>query len=98
MGLNVQHTPEGLILKVKVAPRARREGVLGLLGDSLKVAVSAVPEKGKANQRLLQVLAQALQLPEHRLQLLTGHGDRHKRVRIQELSIQELQQRLAAWL
>ncbi len=44
-------------LRVKVVPGASRSEIVGVLGDPLKIRIAAPPEKGKANQALLQLIA-----------------------------------------
>lgn len=48
---------EGLVLPVRAQPRARKAGVLGEQAGALKVAVTAPPEDGRANQALIEALA-----------------------------------------
>ncbi len=95
MPLAIEETKQGLVIKVRAAPGASRNKVMGLYGESLKIAVTAAPENGKANHRLLQVLAKALALPNHQVLLLAGDKARDKKVCIQGLSSEELRQRLA---
>lgn len=83
-------------LKLKVVPNASRTRLMGWLGDSLKVAVSAPPESGKANTAVLELLAQSLETPIRNLQLLSGHTQSRKVVRVTGLSDAELQTKLKA--
>lgn len=81
-------------LRLKVIPGASQTRVVGWLGDSLKVAVSAPPESGKANAAVLELLAQALNIPPKSLQLISGQTQPRKLVRITGLTDSELQQKL----
>ncbi|MFM7075771.1 MAG: DUF167 domain-containing protein, partial [Planctomycetaceae bacterium] len=47
-------------LEVKVVPGSSRDQIVGWLGDALKIKVTAPPEKGKANERVVELLAGAL--------------------------------------
>jgi len=87
-------TPRGTWLKVRAVPGASRERVVGVLGDALKVSVSAAPEKGKANKRILAVLAAGLDLASGDLELVGGQTARDKRVLVLGLSPMELRERL----
>ncbi len=49
-------------------------------GAELCIGVTAVPEKGKANDALLRLLARQLRLPARDLSLVSGETDRHKQV------------------
>lgn len=81
-----QPTCQGYLLKVQVVPGARRTEVVGRHGDRLKVRVAALPEKGRANETLLDFLAEALKVPRHALHLLGGATSRAKVVVVQDLS------------
>jgi len=85
-------------LRVRAAPGASRDAIVGVLGEALKVAVVAPPERGKANARLLDVLAKALGLSHRSLTLLSGGAARDKRVRIDGMTAAELRSRLRACL
>jgi uncharacterized protein (TIGR00251 family) len=84
-------------LKVKVVPGSSRDGVAGMLGEALKVRVSAPPEGGKANRRLCELLADKLGLPANGVVVLAGGTSARKTLGITGLSQAELNQRVAAW-
>ncbi len=88
-------TPQGTWLKVRAVPGASRDRVVGIHGDAVKVSVSAAPEKGKANKRILAVLAARLGLAGGDLQVVGGQTSRDKRVLVLGLSTTELRSRLA---
>lgn len=77
----------GVLVRVKVVPGASRSRIAGLLGDRLKIQVSAPPEDGKANAALCQVLAEALQLNSRQVNVVEGHTRPHKTVRIEGLRL-----------
>lgn len=79
--LDIHETPDGLMFKVRVQPRASRNRVLGLFGDALKIAVTAPPVDDAANRMVIQVLAEALNIPAGALCILSGHTSRSKRIR-----------------
>ncbi|MGB9626422.1 MAG: DUF167 domain-containing protein, partial [Phycisphaerae bacterium] len=54
--LAYRDTPGGVEVAVKVVPGSSRDRIMGVLGDALKIAVAAPPEKGKANQAVIEVL------------------------------------------
>jgi uncharacterized protein (TIGR00251 family) len=83
-------------LRVRAVPGSQRDRVIGQHGDALRVAVAAAPERGKANRRLLAVLAKELGLPPASLTLVSGDASRDKRVRIDGISAAELRRRIAA--
>ena len=67
---------------IHVAARARREGVGGLHGDALRVAVRAAPEAGRANLACVELLAAAFAVPRSRVVLDPRSTGRRKHVRI----------------
>lgn len=83
-------------LKVKVVPGASRSSLGGWLGDSLKVRVSAPPEKGKANAAVISLLAKELQLDESALSILSGGTSPHKVIGIKGKEISAILQALDA--
>jgi uncharacterized protein len=84
----------GSSLRLWVAPGARRDGVLGLHGDAVKVAVRAPPEKGRANEAVLDLLAERLGVLRAQLTLERGTASRDKTVRIAGLDAAEVRRRL----
>ncbi len=71
------------MIRVRVIPRARREGV-SREGDELIVRVRDPPEGGRANRRLVELLAQYLGVPKSRIEIVRGHRSREKLIRVDE--------------
>jgi len=67
-----------VIVKVRVQPKASRNAVLGEHDGALKIAVTAAPEKGKANKAAVEVLAKALGVPKSSIALVAGAASRDK--------------------
>jgi uncharacterized protein (TIGR00251 family) len=76
-------------------PGARQTTVAGLHGDRLKVKVASPPEKGRANQELLEFLARSLKVPLKAVHLTSGAASRAKVVTVHDLS-PDLKSRLLA--
>jgi uncharacterized protein YggU (UPF0235/DUF167 family) len=85
-------------LAVKVTPKASRNAVLGWHGETLKIAVTAVPERGKANAAVVELLAGALRVPKRAITLLRGDTQGQKLFEIAGLSDAEGRARLDAAL
>lgn len=96
MTLRVQAREHGVSFAVKVVPGAARDRIAGVLGDALKVQVTAPPEGGKANARLCEVLAAALAVPVRAVTVQSGHGNPRKVIAIDGVDAAEVQSRLAA--
>ena len=82
-------------LHIKVVPNASRDGIAGWLGDHLKVRVQAPPEAGRANIRVMELLASELGVPEATITLVRGGSSQRKTVEIRGLTLKELRSRLA---
>ncbi len=75
--------PEGLRVFVRLQPKARREGIEGIVTEpdgrvALKVAVTAPPESGKANAALIALLGKRWRLPTSAIEIVGGATDRRK--------------------
>jgi uncharacterized protein (TIGR00251 family) len=84
------------VLRLRVSPGARRSELVGPYGDGWKVRVSAPAEDGRANDAVLRLIADTLDVPRRSLTLVSGHGARDKVVSLGGLDGEELERRLAA--
>lgn len=84
----------GTILAVRAQPGAKRDTVLGERAGALRVAVSAAPEKGKANAAIQKLLAEALGCKASMIELIAGETSRDKKFLVSELSPEDLRARL----
>ncbi|HSW14773.1 MAG TPA: DUF167 domain-containing protein [Solimonas sp.] len=82
------------LLQVKVSPGASRNAVSGWMGDTLKLSVTAAPERGKANEAVIALLAGVLGLPKSRLQVVRGQTQATKQLAVEGLDQAELWRRL----
>lgn len=92
--LDLRDGPDGVVLRVRAAPGASRDAIVGVHGGALKVAVSSPPEKGKANQRIIEVLAKELGLPTRCITLVAGTTARDKRLVVADIAADELRRKL----
>ncbi|WP_457678072.1 DUF167 domain-containing protein [Thermovibrio sp.] len=60
----------------------------------LKVKVTAPPEKGKANEALIELLSKRLKVPKRSISIVSGQTSRVKRVFIEGIDFATLQERL----
>ena len=84
--LAIREAAGGAVLAVKAVPGSSRDKILGVLGECLKVATSAAPEKGKANAAIAAILAKALGLDRRSVELVSGPGNPRKEFRLGGLS------------
>ncbi len=80
-------TADGLVLVVRLTPRGGRDAIDGVetMSDGksvLKARVRAVPEDGKANAALVELIAKALRLPRSDVTLVSGQTSRLKTLEI----------------
>jgi uncharacterized protein (TIGR00251 family) len=90
--------PEGCVLAVRAQPGARKAGVVGEQAGALKVAVTAPPEDGRANQALTELLRDWLGLKRSQLELVGGLTSRDKRFLVRGLTAEALRAKIAALL
>lgn len=86
--------PGGVYISLHVQPGARKEGVTGLFGASIKVALKAPPVDGKANSALLRFLADELGVPQSSLELCAGASSRDKKVFVAGLTLEQTEELL----
>lgn len=86
----LKETPEGIVIPLKIIPKASRNEVLGWENDELKVRIAAVPEKGDANSELIRFLAKILKISKSSITLISGDTSRHKRIRVSGVSLDQL--------
>jgi len=73
---------EDVLIRVKAVPGASRDQIAGVLGDRIKVRVSAPPEGGKANTAIVRLLAKMVGVKPAKVEIESGHGAPEKLVRI----------------
>ena len=71
-----------VIIEVTARPGASRGGVIGVTGERLVVDVNSRPEKGKANDELIEYLAREMRVPRSALMIVHGEMSRRKTLRI----------------
>jgi uncharacterized protein (TIGR00251 family) len=87
-------TDAGVEILLYVQPRASRNRVVGLHGEELKVALTAPPVDGAANEACCAFLAKLCNLPRSRVKLVAGGASRHKRWLLEGGSVRDVSQRL----
>jgi len=78
-----------------VQPRARRNAITGEVGDALKLALTAPPIDGRANEACIAFLAELLNVPRSSVTIAAGHTTRNKLVRVAGVSAAEVRRRLS---
>ena len=91
----VQSTQDGVIISVRVVPRAGKSGLAGTRGDALLVRLQAPPVEGAANLELIRVLASVLDVPKRAVSIVAGEHSRLKRVHVSGIDARTVTARLA---
>jgi uncharacterized protein (TIGR00251 family) len=91
----IQESAKGITFGIKVHPRARKNAITGVIGDALKLALTAPPVDGKANQAVIEFFADLFAIPRSSVTIASGETSRNKVVRIAGVSKPVAEQRLA---
>lgn len=83
-----------LLFGVKVVPGSSRTEIAGLYGDSLKVRLSAAPEKGKANKALIKLLSEKLCITAGMITIDAGMTSQLKQVAVRNIDAKTLSEKL----
>jgi uncharacterized protein (TIGR00251 family) len=94
----VETHSQGVVLPVRAHPGARVSAIRGEQDGWLKVSVTQVPEKGKANKAIGVLLSKELGLRKSQVELLSGEASPQKRFLIRDVNVQQLQRRIDALL
>jgi uncharacterized protein (TIGR00251 family) len=92
--LDIQATQGGVAFVVKVVPGSSRTSIAGTLNSMLKVKVAASPERGKANEALIDFLAGVLGVKKNAVTITRGHANPVKHITVAGLTTQALVARL----
>jgi uncharacterized protein len=77
---------DGVMLSVKLQPRASANEIGEPLGNELRIKVTAPPVDSAANEALIRLLAETLDCPRNRIELVRGNTSRHKVLRLHGIS------------
>jgi uncharacterized protein len=91
----IHNSSSGVTFAVKVHPRAKKNAITGEVGDALKLALTAPPVDGKANDACVDFFAKLLKVPRSSVTIAAGQSSRNKVIRIAGLSAEEVRRRLS---
>lgn len=75
-----------LFVRLHVQPRASKNEIAGIHGDSLKVRLTSPPVEGAANSLLIEFMAKRLGVSRSKVEIVAGEKSRHKTLKIEGLS------------
>jgi uncharacterized protein (TIGR00251 family) len=90
----IHESPSGVSFAVKVHPRARKDAITGELGDALKLALTAPPVEGKANDACIEFFANLLKVPRSSVTIASGQTSRRKVIRIAGVSAEQVRKHI----
>lgn len=88
--LEIQERNGAVVFPVRVQPRASKDEIAGEIGGALKVRLQAPAVEGRANEALIEFLAQLLKTPKTAVRILSGDRSRTKRVEIGGVTGQQI--------
>ena len=84
--------PDGVLLSVKLQPRAAKNQIIGAQGNELKIQVTAPPVDSAANEALIEYLAEKFDCGRNRMKIVRGHKSRHKTLKLYGFAPEEILQ------
>lgn len=92
--MNMTEKDGGVTFAVRVRPRAKRNAITGEIGGALKVALTAPPVEGRANQACIALLAERLGVRQSAVSIVSGAAGRNKVVRVAGLTAAQVRARM----
>ena len=90
----INDTSQGATFQVKVHPRAKKNAIVGEVGDALKLALTAPPLQGRANDACIAFFAELLNVPRSSVTIAAGQSSRNKVMRIAGMTAAQVRERL----
>ena len=83
---------QGYLIRIKLSPGASCCGFRGVFIDAeqnawLKISITAIPEKGKANKELVRILAKKLKLGQNLIEIVSGETDHMKKIYVKNTAL-----------
>lgn len=94
--IEIREHENSVTFQIKVQPRASRNAIIGEVGGALKLALTAPPVEGRANEACIELLADFLKVPRSSITIASGERGRLKLVQIAGINALRVRQHLAA--
>jgi hypothetical protein len=92
MTIPIKGMPNGVTFQVRVHPRAKKNAITGEVGDALKLALTAPPIEGRANEACIAFLAELLNVPRSSVTIASGQSSRNKVIRVAGLTAAQVEE------
>ena len=91
----IRESSGAVTFAIRVQPRARKNAITGEMGDALKLALTAPPVEGKANEACVEFFANLLKVPRSSVTIAAGQSSRNKVIRVAGLTAVEVAKSLS---
>ena len=88
--LPIQLTANGILLRLRVVPRASRTQIVGIQGGMVRIRLAAAPVDGAANEALIRFLAERAAVPRSAVRVVSGQTSRSKVVVINGATLEQI--------
>jgi uncharacterized protein (TIGR00251 family) len=86
VAFTVRDTAHGAQFALRVQPRASRNAFAGVMGDAIKLAITAPPVDGKANQAVVEYLSDFFRVPKSNITIVSGETGRNKLIAVRGMT------------
>jgi hypothetical protein len=90
VAFTVRDTAHGAQFALRVQPRASRNAFVSVMGDAIKLAITAPPVDGKANQAVIDYLSDFFRVPKSSITIVSGETGRNKLIAIRGMSAEQV--------
>ena len=91
----IRESSAGVSFAVKVHPRARKNAITGVIDGAVKLAITAPPVEGRANEAVIEFFADLFEIPLSSVTIASGQSNRNKVVRVSGVTAAQVQAFLA---
>ncbi|HQZ97233.1 MAG TPA: DUF167 domain-containing protein [Pyrinomonadaceae bacterium] len=92
MSINLTEHPDGIVVAVRVIPRASRSEIVGEHDGSLKVRICSPPVDGAANAEIIRLFAKHFGVSKSEVSIISGETSKNKRIKIENLSVSKFEE------
>jgi hypothetical protein len=94
MGWNIKEDEHGVSFCIRVQPKSSKNEILGIVGEEMKIKLTAPPVEGEANKECIKFLARELGISKSSIRIIGGERSRNKVLRITGITKKEIEDRL----
>ena len=92
----IRDTPGGVTFQVRVQPRAKKNAIVGEVDEALKLALTAPPVEGRANEACVKFLAEVLNVPRSSVTIASrAQTSRNKVIRVAGLTAEQVREAIS---